>query len=128
MSDTITDDRSIAQLIKELRNESTALLQQEVQLVKTEMSEKGSRLLRNCGYLMAGVLVVLLGAIFLLRAISEGISVALADAGLPATAQWLGPLIVGMVVSVIGVVLAQKAMSTLKDTSLVPKKTLSTLK
>jgi len=38
------EDRSIGQLLKELTQESSTLLKQEVNLAKTEMSEKASRI------------------------------------------------------------------------------------
>lgn len=128
MAHVHTDEPSVTELIKQLRDESTALFKQEVNLAKTEMSEKMSRLMRNLAYLLAGALVVFLGLIFLLRAISEGISLGLVVAGFEDMAPWMGPLIVGVIVSVIGFVLIQKAKSTLQDESLVPEKTVDSLK
>jgi hypothetical protein len=128
MAEVHTDNRGIIDVIKELREESSALLQQEVALAKTEMSEKASRVVRNVAYLLAGALVLLLGLIFVLRAVSEGITLALIFAELERLAPWLGPLIVGLVTSMIGVVLVQKARSSLKEESLVPEKSVRSLK
>lgn len=128
MANMPTDDRSVVSLIRELRDEGTALLRQEVALAKTEVSEKAARTARNVAYLAVGALVLLLGLIFLLMAISEGITLALVAAELEHLAPWLGPLIVGLVVTIIGGVLVQKAISTLKQESLVPEKSVQSLK
>ena len=49
-------DRSIAELFSELSRETTALLRQEVQLAKAEMTQKASRVGRTWALLVIGVL------------------------------------------------------------------------
>ena len=44
------DDRSIGELFAELSRETTALLRQEVQLAKAEMTQKASRVGKNVGF------------------------------------------------------------------------------
>lgn len=48
------DDRSIGELFAELAQESATLVRQEVQLAKTEMSQKASRVGKDVGFLAAG--------------------------------------------------------------------------
>ena len=48
------DDRSIGELFSELSRETTALLRQEVQLAKVEMTQKASRVGKNVGFLVVG--------------------------------------------------------------------------
>jgi len=51
------DDRSIGELIAELSRETVALVRQEVQLAKAEMSQKASRVGKNVGFLIVGGVV-----------------------------------------------------------------------
>ena len=120
---------SVADLIKELRDEALLLVRQEVALAKTEMSEKIGRTLRNTAYALAGALVAFLGLVFVLQAVTALVGVGLRSAGLaPEQCLWLAPLIVGVVVAVIGTTLVTKGIATLKKESLVPEKTIDSLK
>ncbi|WP_153556505.1 phage holin family protein [Roseimaritima sediminicola] len=123
-----SDSRGIADLIRELRDESTALIREEVALAKTEMSEKASVVGRNSGMLVAGGAIAHLGLIFLLLALSYGLYVAIGSAGLPVHALWIAPLIVGLVVGGIGLAMFLKAKDTLANVSPVPKRTVESLK
>lgn len=127
MAQGSTDNRSIGELMRELRDESSALLRQEAALAKTEMSEKLSSFARQLLYAATGALVTLLGGIFILRAISEGIALGLREAGYENLAPWLAPLIVGVFVGIVGYALVRKAVSTLEDETLVPEKTVDSL-
>ena len=120
---------SIADLIKELRDGALLLVRQEVALAKTEMSEKIGRTLRNTAYAFAGALVAFLGLVFILQAVTALTGVGLKAAGVaPEQCLWLAPLIVGVVVAVIGTILVTKGIATLKNETLVPEKTIDSLK
>jgi xanthine/uracil permease len=122
------DGRSATDLFKELRDEVTRLVRQEVALAKTEMSEKTSRWTRNGAYLAAGAAIAFAGFTVLLLAAAAGLYVGLVAAGLShATAGWLAPLIVGVIVAAIGYGLIQKAISTFKHESAVPERTVQSL-
>lgn len=122
-------DRSLTDLLKELRDETTALVREEVALAKTELSEKVSRVARNSGYLIAGSLIAFAGIVVLLLAASAGLYVGLVAMGLAnATAGWLAPLIVGLLVVVIGYAFVRKAISTLQNESAVPQRTMKTIR
>ena len=54
VSATASENRSITDLLKDLRDESSRLVRQEVALAKTELSEKAAKLGRNAGYMGAG--------------------------------------------------------------------------
>lgn len=124
----VNRDRSIGDLIKELRDETTTLLRQEVALAKTEMTEKATKVGRNLAYLAVGGAVAYLGLLFLLWAVTSGIMLALDAAGLDEHAAWVAPLITGVVVAAIGYALIQKAISTLKNKDeIVPQKTVESV-
>lgn len=123
----VREERSIGQLLKELRDETTTLLRQEVDLAKTEMSEKASRVGSNLGSLAMGGAVAFLGALALLAAVVYGLTSLLDQFMSLGVAVWLAPLIVGIVLAVIGYSLVQKALQTLKQESVTPRKTTETL-
>src|SRR4051795_11390226 len=108
------DDRTIGQLLKELTHESSLLLKQEVDLAKTEMSEKASRVGANLGEVAVGGAVAFLGAIALLLAVVYGLTSLLDNFMSPAVAAWLAPLIVGIVLAAVGYSLIKKSLATLK--------------
>lgn len=123
------DNRSFAQLLKELRDESTMLIRQEVALAKTEMSEKAATYGRNAGYLGAGGALAHAGLIVLLFGLAALLYWGFVAAGLGhMISGWLAPLIVGGVVALIGYAMAQKAINTFKHESPVPEKTINSLK
>ena len=128
-SETDPRSESIADLIKELRDEALLLVRQEVTLAKTEMSEKIGRTIRNTAYAIAGALVAFLGLIFILQAVTALTGVGLKAAGVaPQQCLWLAPLIVGVVVAVIGTIFVTKGIATLKNETLLPEKTIDSLK
>lgn len=122
-------DRSIGSLFKDLRDEMTTLLRQEVALAKTEMSEKVSQASRNTAYIAIGGAICFAGVLFLLVGVSALLYVGLVYAGLSHyLAGWLAPVITGAVVALIGYLMLQKGISTLKRMSITPEKTVDSLK
>lgn len=122
------DQRSLADLIRELRDESTALLREEMALAKAEMSEKAGQVGRNATLLVVGGVVAHLGLIFLLLAATAGLENGLVAADLPFSSDWLAPLIVGAVVGVVGLILVLTAKKKLSETTVMPEKTVNSLK
>lgn len=127
MPPAVQEERSIGQLLKELRDETTTLLRQEVDLAKTEMSEKASRFGKNVGALAAGGAVLFLGALALLAAVIYGLTSLLDQFMSVGVAIWLAPLLVGAVLAGVGYSLTKKALETLRQESLAPQKTTQSL-
>jgi hypothetical protein len=124
-----TENRSIFGLLRELRDEFATLLRQEVALAKTEVSEKADLAKRNVTYIAIGGVIALSGFLCLLAAASVGLAVGLREGGVsPETAAWLAPLLVGLVVAIVGYILLQKGISTLKRESLAPERTVQSIK
>jgi phosphate/sulfate permease len=121
------EERSIGQLLKELTQESSTLLKQEVNLAKTEMSEKASRIGANLGAVAVGGSVALLGAIALLLAAVYGLTSILNNFMNQEVAVWLAPLIVGLILAAVGYSLIKKALATLKQESITPQRTTQSL-
>lgn len=122
------ESRSVADLIKDLRDESLALVREEVSLAKTEMKEKASIFGRNAALLIVGGAVAHLGLIFLLLAGSAGLERFYDSLGLWFHGDWIAPLVVGLIVGTMGAVMVLKAKETIANTSLTPKHTQQSLK
>jgi uncharacterized membrane protein YqjE len=124
---TTKDERSLGQLIKELTSETSTLLRQEVELAKAEMSEKVSRVGTNLAAVGVGGAVALLGAMALVAAATLGLVSLFDNFMSPEVAVWVAPLLVGAVLAGIGYAMIKKAMTTLRQESITPKKTTQTL-
>jgi hypothetical protein len=125
----INEQSNIVDLLKNLRDDTTTLVRDEISLAKTEISEKIASAARNVRYLAAGALVAYAALIIILQGISLLLRDLFISAGMnPASASLLGFLIVGAVVGVVGAILIVKALNTLKKEPLTPTKTAETLK
>jgi hypothetical protein len=125
----INEQSNIVDLLKNLRDDTTTLVRDEISLAKTEISEKIASAARNVGYLAAGALVAYAALIIILQGISLLVRDLFISAGMnPASASLLGFLIVGAVVGVVGALLIVKALNTLRKEPLTPTKTAETLK
>jgi uncharacterized membrane protein YqjE len=121
------DQRSLGQILKELSTETSTLLRQEVDLAKTEMSEKASRVGSNLGSVAVGGAVAFLGALALLSSVVAGL-ISLLDQFIDLeVAVWLAPLLVGIALAAVGYGLIKKALETLKRESLTPRRTTESL-
>jgi hypothetical protein len=122
-------DGSLSGLIRELRDETTTLLRQEVALAKTEMTEKAKTFGRNAIYLAIGGMVAYAGFIFILLMLTFLMITGFTAAGLSlGVAQILSAGIVGVVIGAVGYALIQKAINTFSRESLAPEKTIQSLK
>lgn len=120
---------SLGELIRDLRDEATGILRDEVALAKTEMSEKAAVAGRNVGFIVGGALIGYSGLVILLLSLGWLISRGFVAAGLSQNlAVFLGLLIVAVVVIAVSAVLVMSGIKTLKEQSLKPEKTLSSLK
>lgn len=121
-------DRSIADLLKELRDESTLLIRQEVLLAKQELSEKASVVGRNSGYLAAGAGIAYAGIILILFAISAAVYGGLVVMGLSHFVSGaLAPAIVGVVVAFIAYSMIRKAQNAISEEMAMPVHTEETI-
>lgn len=122
------EDRSLGQILRDLRDETSALLRQEVDLAKTEMSEKISSAGRNLGSLAMGGSVAFAGALTLLAALTLGLISLLSQFLSRDVAMWLAPLLLGGILAAVGYSLVMKALQALKQEGIAPTKTTQSLK
>lgn len=125
---TFTPRTSVFRLMRLLTGDTRTLVRQEVQLAKTEISEKISRLGRNAAALAVGGFVAYAGLIVFLIGLGWLVGWALQKAGLdPVLANFIGLAGIGLVVIVVGCVLLFKGIKTISQESLAPQRTLHTL-
>src|SRR5436305_4153606 len=120
MATTIKEEKSLGQLLKDLTAETTTLLKQEVDLAKTEMGEKASRVGANVGAVAVGGAILFAGALAFLFAAVNGLTEILAHFVSLTVAAWLSPLLLGIVLGAIGYGRVKKALVTLKQESVTP--------
>jgi hypothetical protein len=104
-------------------------VREEIALAKKEIGEKISSTARNAASIAAGALVAYCAVTFLLLAISCLISqLFIAHAVSVGWAIFLGLLIVALVVGAISAAMIIKGVQVIKKISIVPEKTVETLK
>ena len=118
----LRQERSIGELFGQLSQDMTLLVRQEIQLARTEMSDKLSRLAANLISVAAGGFVAYLGGLALVAAVILALR-DLANISLAVSA-----LIVGAVLAVIGWVMLQRGVKEMKRVDLAPRRTVETLK
>ena len=120
---------SVFGLTNEFRRELTALVKDEVQLAKVEMTEKVDVLKRNAIALGIGTFVSFAGLVVLSLALGRLLS--LAFQGLdwsPALSNFVGITTAGLVVALVGLVFLLKGIKTMSKSSLKPERTIETLR
>jgi hypothetical protein len=115
-------ERSIGELFGQLSQDMTLLVRQEVQLARTEMSEKLSRLSANLISVASGGLVAYMGAWALVAALILGLH-ELAD-----ISPWVSALIVGVILAIAGYTMLKRGLNELKRVDLAPRRTVENIK
>jgi O-antigen ligase len=115
------DARSLGDLFSDLSREIGTLVRNELALARTELSLKLSRATRHAGMLAAGAVVALAG----LFTLAASLVLMLVEAGMPA---WGAALLVGLGLAAAGAVVANNALSALKQEDLTPTETIQTIK
>lgn len=111
--------RSTAQLLTDLYTELTGLFRKEIALVKSEMSQKVAQIAGGVAFTVAGGVLALVGSIFLFQALIYGI------ASLFDIHEGWATLIVGVLVTGLGGLLAMSGIRAMKLDSLAPNRAIS---
>jgi hypothetical protein len=115
-------------LVRELKDETQALIKEEVTLAKTEMSEKMSCYMKNSVSVAIGGFVAYAGAIVLLLGIGSLLGHWFSSMGLaPHLAFAAGWGAIGLVILAVGGIMILKAIKTFSSSSLAPEKTIETI-
>lgn len=120
---------SLGELIKQLRDDTTILVKDEIALAKTEISENAKKTGRNIGFLAGGGLVAFVALIMLLMGLARAVAALFISMDLsPTISELLGYLIIAAIVGIVAAVLISKALQVLKNDPFTPEKTIETLK
>ena len=115
------DNRSLGDLLAELSRETSVLVRKEVELATAELTGTARRVASTAGMAAAGGALAHGGVLVLLA----GVVLGLVQAGV---AAWLSALLVAIVTIALGYVLITRGVAALSATSLMPTKTIETLK
>lgn len=113
-------EKTLGELFGDLTRETSTLVRQEVQLAKTEMTQKAAKIGKNLGFAVAG-------AVFGLGAFMAFVAFLILAIGL-FVKLWLAALIVTLLLGALAAVLALKGIAAIKSVSVVPQQTVETLK
>ncbi len=114
------EEQTLGELFAALARDTTTLVRQEIDLARTELTQKISGLGTDVGRLGIGAAVAYAGFL----ALVAGVILALGEI-IPV---WASALIVGLIVLGAGYALIQRARDALKRADLTPRETIETLK
>ena len=124
----VGEHRSIGDLFRDLSTDARTLVRQEVDLAKTELAEKASIYTRNAASIAVGGALLLVALMAVGTAVIYGLIV-LFDLFLPfEVAVWLGPMLFGLVVGLVGWSMIRKAKDAIAREGIAPQRTLDTLR
>jgi hypothetical protein len=115
------DDRSLGELFGELSEQTSTLVKKEIELARHEVTRSVTSLGRDAAVIGLGAAIAYAGLIVLLI----GIGWLLVTIGLPV---WMSFVLVGLVVLAIGAFLAWRSIQSMKKTSVVPERTVETVR
>lgn len=112
-------ERSIGELFGELARETGTLVKQEVQLAKTELSQKAAFAGKNAGVVGAGALVGVVAMITFAGALTLLLGLAMP--------LWASALIVTAVFGLVAYLLVRKGLSAFDANKLKPTQTIASI-
>jgi hypothetical protein len=115
------DERSLGELFGDLTSSLSTLIRKEIELARTEMTARATKVSRDAG--LIGVGGALLYAAVLALLVTAGL--VLIEWGVPA---WLAALIVTIAVAAIGGLLVATGQANLKKADLAPRRTMESVK
>jgi hypothetical protein len=115
------DDRSLGQLFGDLSRQLSTLVRQEIDLARTETTARVSAVTRDAALIGAGAALGYAGLLFVLAALVA----LLVEARV---SPWLAALLVGTATLAVGAALAWRGREGLRTASVMPERTIETLK
>ena len=115
------EQRSLGELFGDLSRQMSALVRQEIELARAEVTGKATSAARDVAIMGAGIGLLYAGLLALIGAAV----LFLADQGV---SPWLAALVVAIVVAVVGGLLVMSSRQSLANRDMAPKRTVETLK
>ena len=124
----MNSESSILGLVRELRDDTTQLVRDEVSLAKAEIREIAAKTARNLTSLLIGGAVALAGMMVLLLGLAHWLSGVFEERGMAAgLAALLGFGTIAVMVIIAGAIMISKGLHALQDGSLSPTRTARSL-
>jgi uncharacterized membrane protein YqjE len=114
------NDASIGELFKQLSSDGSHLVQQEIQLAKTELQESAARVGKAGAKIGTAMVLALPGVMAITAALIIGL-------GIIINSYWVSALIVGAAILIVAGVLSKRAISAFKD-GIGPKQAIQTVR
>ena len=114
------DTRSLAELFSELALETRTLLRKEMELLRTEMKDKMTGMVKDVAAIGIGGVLLLFSFLTLIAAIVFGVAEFLP--------LWISALLVSILLGVTGFVFVQKGRKDLSQLNIKPEKSTATIK
>ena len=124
----IRDERSIGDLFKELQDDGSRLVRQEIELAKAEVRESLKVYAKSAVSMAIGGALLLGALFFVLWTINMALTALLENAVGIGNAVWPSPLILAVVTGLIGYSMLKGGVNRMSDESIVPRRTTETLK
>lgn len=124
----LEDNRTLGSLIKELSDDSTRLLRQEIELAKAEMREKLHVYKANMTKMVIGGALLVAALFGILITVNHGLTALLDQFMDLSIAYWLAPLIITVVIGLIGRSMVASAKANMSSEGIVPRATIDSLK
>ena len=112
-------DRSIGEVLRELFQDGSRLIKDEIALAKAEMKQNVSRIGRDSVGIAVGGVLAFVGLQALVAAAILVLALVLS--------AWASALIVGGVLVLIGVIVLMASLNSLKENDIVPRQTMESL-
>lgn len=113
-------EKSLGELFSELSRETSALIQQEMQLAKVELTDKATAFGKRAAMIVAGGVILYAGFLALIATLIIMLATVMDG--------WLAALLVTLAVLIGGGALVMKGINDLKNINPKPEKTIETLK
>lgn len=113
------NERSVGELFRELASETSTLVRQEVQLAKTELTEKATFAAKQSALVAAGSLLGATAVVTLFAALILALGTIIP--------LWVSALVVGIVVGAMGGILVRTGISALQQMDPAPRQTLRSM-
>ena len=114
------DARSLGELLRDLANDISRLIRNELALARSEASDKLHQTMAAMVSIVAGSLLGFAALIILLQAVVQGLSNHMPD--------WLASILTGGIVAIVGAILVYGGQKALSASRLAPDRTAENLR
>ena len=113
-------EETIVEQLRGIAQDSVYLLRQELRLARQETQENVSSAVRSTGLVVGGGLLTIFGSVYIVQGLVRALATLIP--------HWLASLLSGGALTAAGIALVKHGTNQIKQTDIVPRKTLGSLK